>query len=108
STFTLTPMQKLQAHRYLLLNCEVVTPFIEEFRQFIKRSSRSRRLSATEIEKRLVKEFADWFKKRILNPETLSTMSTDLKILARGPLTVQEDLVLITSMVSNFEPWLEK
>lgn len=29
STFTLTLMQKLQAHRYLLLNYEVVAPFIE-------------------------------------------------------------------------------
>ncbi|XP_058782834.1 uncharacterized protein LOC131657454 [Vicia villosa] len=29
STFTLTPMEKLQAHRYVLLNCEVVAPFIE-------------------------------------------------------------------------------
>ncbi|XP_028184582.1 uncharacterized protein LOC114371312 [Glycine soja] len=29
SMFTLTPMQKLQAHRYVLLNCTIVTPFVE-------------------------------------------------------------------------------
>lgn len=29
SMFTLTHMQKLQAHRYVLLNCAIVTPFVE-------------------------------------------------------------------------------
>jgi hypothetical protein len=29
SMFTLTQMQKLQAHRYVLLNCPIVTPFVE-------------------------------------------------------------------------------
>ena len=29
SNFTLTQMQKLQAHRYVLLNCPIVTPFVE-------------------------------------------------------------------------------
>ncbi|KAH0642244.1 hypothetical protein KY289_033218 [Solanum tuberosum] len=27
--FPLNPMQKLQAHRYVLLNCAIVTPFVE-------------------------------------------------------------------------------
>nr|KYP42605.1 Ankyrin repeat-containing protein At5g02620 family [Cajanus cajan] len=29
SMFNLTPMQKLQAHRYVLLNCTMVTPFVD-------------------------------------------------------------------------------
>ena len=29
STFTLTQMEKLQAHQYVLLNCEIVMPFVE-------------------------------------------------------------------------------
>lgn len=29
SMFTLTQMQKLQAHRYVLLNCSIVAPFVE-------------------------------------------------------------------------------
>ncbi|XP_019264921.1 PREDICTED: uncharacterized protein LOC109242523 isoform X2 [Nicotiana attenuata] len=83
-TFPLTHMQKLQAHRYVLLNCAIVTPFVDEFRQYIRRSSR-RRPSPTEIERRVNKEFVDWFQKRIMNPETIDTMSIDLKFLARGP-----------------------
>ncbi|KAH0642243.1 hypothetical protein KY290_033841 [Solanum tuberosum] len=59
--FPLNPMQKLQAHRYVLLNCAIVTPFVEEY---IKRSSRGRRPSPTEIERRVNKEFVDWFQKR--------------------------------------------
>ncbi|KAK2444096.1 hypothetical protein QL285_015149 [Trifolium repens] len=57
SMFTLTQMQKLQAHRYVLQNCPIVTPFVDEFRQFLKRSLRSRRPSAAEIEKRVSREF---------------------------------------------------
>ncbi|XP_016476614.2 uncharacterized protein LOC107798160 [Nicotiana tabacum] len=72
-TFPLNDMQKLQAHR--------------EFRQYIRRSSR-RRPSPTEIERRVNKEFVYWFQKRIMNPDTIDTMSIDLKFLARGPLVV--------------------
>ncbi|XP_045831553.1 uncharacterized protein LOC123922941 [Trifolium pratense] len=86
SMFTLTQMQKLQVHRYVLLNCAAVTPFVDEFREFIKRSSRSRRPSATEIEKRVNKEFVGWFQRLILKPEIVTTMSADLQFLARGPL----------------------
>ncbi|WVY89454.1 hypothetical protein V8G54_034968 [Vigna mungo] len=86
SMFTLTQMQKLQAHRYVLLNCAIVTPFVDEFRELIKRRSRGRRPSTTEIETRVFKEFVDWFKQRIMNPEIVNTMSMDLKFLARGPL----------------------
>ncbi|KAK7286891.1 hypothetical protein RJT34_22229 [Clitoria ternatea] len=84
--FNLTPMQRLQAHRYVLLNCALVTPFVDEFRDFIKRSSKGRRPSALNIEKRVNKEFIDWFYRRITNPDVINTMSTELKFLARGPL----------------------
>ncbi|XP_049364440.1 uncharacterized protein LOC125829236 isoform X1 [Solanum verrucosum] len=83
--FPLNPMQKLQAHRYVLLNCAIVMPFVDEFREYIKRSSRGRRPSPTEIERRVNKQFVDWFQKRIMNQDTIDTMSIDLKFLARGP-----------------------
>ncbi|PHT51605.1 Retrovirus-related Pol polyprotein from transposon TNT 1-94 [Capsicum baccatum] len=85
--YDLTPMSKLQAHRYVLLNCAIVTPFVDKFRQHIRRSSRERRPSPTGMERRVNKEFVDWFHKRIMNPDTIDTMSIDLKILARGPCT---------------------
>ncbi|XP_075076271.1 uncharacterized protein LOC142162942 [Nicotiana tabacum] len=56
-----------------------------EFRQSIRRSSRGRRPSPIEIERRVNKDFVDWFLRRIVNPDIMDTMSTDLKFLARGP-----------------------
>ncbi|KAM3359181.1 hypothetical protein P3S68_022114 [Capsicum galapagoense] len=85
STFPLTVLEKSQAHQYVLLNCVAVQPFINEFKDHIRRSSRGRRPSTTEVEKRFNKEFADWFPKRIMNPNIADTISTDLQFLARGP-----------------------
>ncbi|KAM3320925.1 hypothetical protein P3S67_008127 [Capsicum chacoense] len=62
-------------------------PVESEFRQYIRKSSRERRPSPTGIERGVNKELVDWFHKRIMNPDTIDTMSIDLKILARGPCT---------------------
>ncbi|KAG5630549.1 hypothetical protein H5410_002266 [Solanum commersonii] len=59
TTEPLTTLEKTQAHRYVLLNCATVKPFINEFRQHIERSTRGRRVSTTEVEKRVSKEFPD-------------------------------------------------
>ncbi|OIS96714.1 hypothetical protein A4A49_60603, partial [Nicotiana attenuata] len=85
TTFSLTPLEKTQAHRYVLLNCAAVKPFIDEFRQHIKRSSRGRRPSTIEVERRVTKELSDWFPKRIMNPDIADTISDDMKFLAQGP-----------------------
>lgn len=84
-TFALTHLEKTQAHRYVLLNCASAKPFIDEFRQHIKRSSRGRKPSITEVEKRINREFTDWFPKRIMNPDIEDTISDDIKFLAQGP-----------------------
>ncbi|XP_070026513.1 uncharacterized protein [Nicotiana sylvestris] len=76
-TFTLTQFEKTQAHRYVLLNCAAVKPFISEFRNYIRRSSRGRRPSATEVERRVNKEFPDWFLKRVCrSPNVTRTFRT--------------------------------
>nr|XP_016486620.1 PREDICTED: uncharacterized protein LOC107806861 [Nicotiana tabacum] len=80
----LTLLEKTQAHRCVLLNCAAVKPFIDEFRHHIRRS-RGRRLSPTEIKRRVSKEFPDWFPKRIMNPDIADTISDDIKFLAQGP-----------------------
>ncbi|XP_009797930.1 uncharacterized protein [Nicotiana sylvestris] len=84
-TFTMTQLEKTQAHRYVLLNCAAVKPFISEFRDYIRRNSRGRRPSTIEVERRVNKEFPDWFPKRIMNPDLANTISTDLEFLAQGP-----------------------
>ncbi|XP_025685089.1 uncharacterized protein [Arachis hypogaea] len=85
--FTLNEKQKLQAHRYVLLNCQAVKDYVNEFREYIRRSSKGRRPNPTDIEKRVFKEFVSWFEKRIMNPDTIEQLSTDIKFLARGPLS---------------------
>ncbi|XP_061363146.1 uncharacterized protein LOC133306783 [Gastrolobium bilobum] len=80
SAFTLTPLEKIQAHRYLLLNCSEILP------TFIKRRAKRRRPSTTEIERIVTKEFANWFPQRVMNPDIINSVSDQLKFLARGPL----------------------
>ncbi|KAH0713018.1 hypothetical protein KY289_008977 [Solanum tuberosum] len=94
TTEPLTTLEKTQAHRYVLLNCAAVKPFIDEFRQHIKRSTRGRRVSTTEVEKRVSKEFPDWFPKRIMNPDIAETISDDMK--EQGSKTQNSGVFLIS------------
>ncbi|KAM3290146.1 hypothetical protein P3S67_018435 [Capsicum chacoense] len=88
----LTYLEKTQAHRYVLLNCAAVKPFIDEFIDYIRRSTRGRRLSATEVERRVSKEFHDWFHKRIMNPDIADTISDEMKFLAQDRYATQANL----------------
>ncbi|XP_070019526.1 uncharacterized protein [Nicotiana sylvestris] len=93
-TFPLNDMQKLQAYRlFMFFNISIIISY-SEFRQYIRRSSK-RRPSPTEIERRVNKEFVDRFQKRIMNPDTIDTMSIDLKFLARGPSKFKASRVTI-------------
>ncbi|XP_070043308.1 uncharacterized protein [Nicotiana tomentosiformis] len=65
STFSLTQLVKIQAHRYVLFNCSAVKPFIDGFRDHIRKITRGRRPSASDLERRVNREFPDWFPKRM-------------------------------------------
>ncbi|KAM3267573.1 hypothetical protein P3S67_032202 [Capsicum chacoense] len=97
---SLTHLEKKQAQQYVLLNCAAVKPFIE---YYIKRSIRGRRVSTTEEDRRVSKEFPDWFPKRIMNPDIADTISDEMKFLAQGPARDAKDSVLITLMDSKSE-----
>nr|XP_029151076.1 uncharacterized protein LOC114925857 [Arachis hypogaea] len=86
SNFNLTKIEKLQAHRYVVFNREGVKPYINAFRDHIRRTSKGRRLSPAEIEKKVNKDFVDWFQALSVNPDNPYEMSTDIKFLARGPM----------------------
>ncbi|XP_057744386.1 uncharacterized protein LOC130962245 isoform X2 [Arachis stenosperma] len=86
SNFNLTKIEKLQAHRYVVYNHEGVKPYINAFRDHIRRTSKGRRLSPAEIEKKVNKDFVDWFQALSVNPDNPYEMSTDIKFLARGPM----------------------
>ncbi|XP_058741699.1 uncharacterized protein LOC131614087 [Vicia villosa] len=87
STFDLSTMEKTQAHRYVSLNCLEVKPYIDEFKDYIRRRSKGRRPTTTEIEKMIRKDFIAWFPQRIMNPDISNAVSDDLKYLAKGPTT---------------------
>ncbi|KAL4343675.1 hypothetical protein AHAS_Ahas11G0102100 [Arachis hypogaea] len=65
SNFNLTKIEKLQAHRYVVFNREGVKPYINAFRDHIRRTSKGRRLSPAEIEKKVNKDFVDWFQELV-------------------------------------------
>ncbi|XP_068486941.1 uncharacterized protein [Phaseolus vulgaris] len=83
--FTLSTNEKLQAHRHVLTNCTIVDPFLQEFRDTLRRQLRSRTRSSSMIDKRVHREFAEWFSRRIRN-ESIGIHSDDLKFLAMGPI----------------------
>ncbi|XP_057719684.1 uncharacterized protein LOC130934112 [Arachis stenosperma] len=85
TVFELSPMEKKQAHRYVVLNCPYVKPFIDDFKDFVRRRSKGRRPSNVEIEKRVNKDFVTWFPAQLMNPDVMNTVHEDLRYLARGP-----------------------
>ncbi|OIS98584.1 hypothetical protein A4A49_60955, partial [Nicotiana attenuata] len=88
STFPLTSLLKMQAHRYMLINCAAVKPFTDEFRDHIRKSTKGRRPPTSDLERTVDREFSDSFPKQVMNdyePIITYTISTDLKFLARGP-----------------------
>ena len=64
-TFTLTQLELTQAHRYVLFNCPIADPFIEELQTQIKRRLRSQTRSEAEITKAINKEVVEWFARRV-------------------------------------------
>ncbi|KAK7256468.1 hypothetical protein RIF29_29918 [Crotalaria pallida] len=85
STFELSTMEKIQAHRYVLLNCPAVKPYIDEFKDHVRRRSKGRKPTATQLEKIVSKDFIDWFPRKIMNPDISNNVLDDLKFLAKGP-----------------------
>nr|XP_007162033.1 hypothetical protein PHAVU_001G118000g [Phaseolus vulgaris]ESW34027.1 hypothetical protein PHAVU_001G118000g [Phaseolus vulgaris] len=83
--FTLSTKEKLQVHRHVLTNCIIVDPFLQEFRDTLRRQLISRTRSSSVIDKRVHGEFAEWFSRRVRN-ESIGIHSDDLKFLAMGPI----------------------
>ena len=66
--YKLKEHEMLQAHRYVLFNCESVGPFIEEYKYIIKgkyQGVRAQRRPASEVHKTVHLEFPNWFRWRV-------------------------------------------
>ncbi|KAL4394514.1 hypothetical protein AHAS_Ahas02G0159600 [Arachis hypogaea] len=62
SHFGVTPMEKDQAHRHVLVNCEAVVPFLESE---TKRRLQSQTRSQSKIDRVVHAEFSRWFKDKV-------------------------------------------
>ncbi|XP_061360965.1 uncharacterized protein LOC133304904 [Gastrolobium bilobum] len=87
--FNLTPMEMLQAHRHVLINCSTVDPYLQEFRTEVRRQVRPRTRNPAHIDKKVHREFVEWFSKRIVRDvDLLSESDKDIMLfLGRGPIS---------------------
>ncbi|CAI8587048.1 unnamed protein product [Vicia faba] len=87
SYYTLTPIEKLQAHRHVLTNCPIVDDYLKQFRSITHNQMRHSQRSAAEIDKKVHREFAHWFRNRICNNhDIIHEPDKDVFIsLAHGP-----------------------
>ncbi|XP_019434448.1 PREDICTED: uncharacterized protein LOC109341097 [Lupinus angustifolius] len=60
--FSLPPIEKLQAHRYVLTNCQLVDTFREKCKTEVTRMHRGQRNSTKVVEEYVHKHFHEWFK----------------------------------------------
>ncbi|XP_016185353.1 uncharacterized protein LOC107626983 [Arachis ipaensis] len=81
SHFALTPMERDQAHRHVLVNCEAVAPFIESE---TKRKLRDQTRSHSKIDRVVHAEFPSRFKREV--PMDSTVPSKEMKLLACGPM----------------------
>ncbi|XP_016203600.1 uncharacterized protein LOC107644277 [Arachis ipaensis] len=81
SHFVLTPMERDQAHRHVLVNCEAVAPFIESE---TKRKLRDQTRSQSKIDRVVHAEFPRRFKREVPMDSTIH--SQEMKLLACGPM----------------------
>ncbi|XP_061371520.1 uncharacterized protein LOC133314095 [Gastrolobium bilobum] len=89
SYFNLTPTEILQAHRHVLINCPAVDPYLQEFRTEVRRQLRPRTRNPTHIDKKVHREFVEWFSKRIVRDvDILSESDKDIMLfLGQGPIS---------------------
>ncbi|XP_057719247.1 uncharacterized protein LOC130933641 [Arachis stenosperma] len=81
SHFALTQMERDQAHRHVLVNCEAVAPFIEsETKQKLQDQTRSH----SKIDRVVHAEFPRRFKREV--PMDSTVHSKKMKLLACGPM----------------------
>ncbi|XP_068304238.1 uncharacterized protein [Pyrus communis] len=79
-----------QCHRYILYNCDEVSPFRRQHEEFLKTKHRRERLTMRQIKELSKKEFPEWFKQHMNSRydanDTL--ISQDLHWLANYPSRV--------------------
>ncbi|KAL4328118.1 hypothetical protein AHAS_Ahas13G0168100 [Arachis hypogaea] len=77
-------MERLQAHRHVLVYCEAVFDFIDSFRAKTKRKLRDQIRSQSKIDSIVHKKFVQWLKQQV--PMESTQYPNEIKWLACGPI----------------------
>ncbi|XP_033513125.1 uncharacterized protein [Nicotiana tomentosiformis] len=85
--FKLDQKTWLQAHRYVLFNCEsdVVSNYKNEHISEITRLHRKRRLIQHQLDRLHFENFHEWYKEQVNELDPTSNISNDVKAPAQGP-----------------------
>ncbi|XP_072054334.1 uncharacterized protein [Arachis hypogaea] len=81
---SLTPTEKLQAHRYVLTNCSLVDKFREKCRCEIARIYRGRKNATKLVEEYIHAKFHEWFRDYVAKNND-PDITPEIKWLAEGP-----------------------
>ncbi|XP_060202488.1 uncharacterized protein LOC132630922 [Lycium barbarum] len=86
-TLPIPPLEIIQAHRYVLTNCEIVDAFREKFRTEVARMLRGRRNQSKTVEEHVHKHFHEWFKEYVARNDG-ADITPEIEGLANGPNNV--------------------
>nr|POE69892.1 hypothetical protein CFP56_38099 [Quercus suber] len=81
----------MQAHLYVLKNCDEVLPYIEEHKYMIQQAR------VKNVENRHKKQFREWFESHIIQLYDERKVSKQLLDLARGPLEEAQGILLMVN-----------
>nr|XP_025625964.1 uncharacterized protein LOC112718415 [Arachis hypogaea] len=81
----LTPIEKTQAHRYVLTNCSLLDKFREICRGEISKLHRGKRNAAKLIEEYMHAKFHEWFRDYVAYTDDADEITPEIKWLAEGP-----------------------
>ncbi|KAH0704352.1 hypothetical protein KY285_018630 [Solanum tuberosum] len=86
-TLSISSVEIIQAHRYVLANCEIFDAFREKFKIEVTRMYRGKRNSSKLVEEYVHKHFHEWFKEYVASQNGVE-ITSEIELLANGPNNV--------------------
>ncbi|KAH0765870.1 hypothetical protein KY285_001741, partial [Solanum tuberosum] len=80
-TLSISSLEIIQAHRYVLTNCEIVDAFREKFRIEVSKMYRGKRNSSKLVEEYVHKHFHEWFKEYVASQNGVE-ITPEIEVLA--------------------------